>query len=225
MDVILEVLKKIKKNPYDYIGEVSLKKLDRFLTGYYVCIYDLIDPNYESIIGHGFRRFVVMKFRNGFARNWAEIILLNTNNDLNAFETFYKVLEEYLETIGYESEMDDIMIKGKRERDKDPVVEVLSRIRKRPLLYLGMLSMDRLYMFLKGYCACIKEHIDKEYESFIFSDFQKFVPMKLKVNLMVEKSWVEIIEFCSMSNEDSFEKFYTLLDEYLEDVSHKWIES
>lgn len=87
----------------------------------------------------------------------------------------------------------------------------LQEIKKRPGLYLEEKSLSRLDSFILGYCKCESDlGIEK---NILFDGFQEFVQEKYGIK---SHSASQIISFYSISKSDAFDKFYSLLDEFLQ---------
>ena len=87
---------------------------------------------------------------------------------------------------------------------------LLLTLKKRPLLFLGEKSLERLFLFISGYLHCMQE-TDNKIPSFL-PGFQEFIEKRYKVTLAYH--WSTIIEFFEPGREESFDKFYKLLEEF-----------
>lgn len=91
------------------------------------------------------------------------------------------------------------------------IFELLQEIRKRPNLYLGKASLELLDAFIGG-CSFYCYKANGYYPDF-FSGFQKFVQKRYKIQ--TTQGWWSIIRFFSYTDEEAFNKFFDLLDEFL----------
>lgn len=90
--------------------------------------------------------------------------------------------------------------------------QLLMDIKKKPALYLGKPSLQRLSHLITGYYLCLEKH-GLLYEFEFFEGFQSFVQEKYKVTLT--QNWANILEFYDGDGEKTFERFFELLEEYL----------
>ena len=71
------------------------------------------------------------------------------------------------------------------------ILDVLKLLKQNYLMFIGAKSLNRLAMFISGYAYCIYRNEGKE-----------------------------LIEFFSRTDEEAFDTFYRLLDEFLEQNSN-----
>lgn len=102
----------------------------------------------------------------------------------------------------------------------DDLIELLYKIRKKPLLYFGgRRTLAHLEYFICGFVTGRKgtnKQIDERTNWFCPSngDFQSFVVKKYQIT--ISQSWCTIIEFHSSSENEAFDLFFKLLDEFLQ---------
>lgn len=101
----------------------------------------------------------------------------------------------------------------------DDLVKILYEIRKKPVLYFGnRRTLAYLSNFIFGFVIG-QEGTNKEIDGSInwFSpsngSFQDFVVKKYQITF--SQSWDNIIEFHSSSENEAFDLFFKLLDEFL----------
>ena len=93
------------------------------------------------------------------------------------------------------------------------VISILTKIREKPVIYIGQKSITLLDAFLCGYKTCLYE--EHGYEDFHYiNDFQEFVANKYGIKS--SQNWSSIIRFYSCSESEAFDLFYKLFDEYNE---------
>lgn len=116
-----EVLRAVRARSVMYIGEFSLSKLDCFLAGYKMAlwshdldgqIYNLPDvsdtdgqcplPQACCIIPDGFTEFVFQKYGLSGSRGYVWAILQQVPEGKEAIELFFRLLDEFLESNGFE---------------------------------------------------------------------------------------------------------------------------
>ena len=95
----------------------------------------------------------------------------------------------------------------------DKVYRLLQEIRKRPGLYLGKPSIERLGSFLDGYY-----HYEFELNGMCEPDclvgFREYIQKKYE--LRTPHDWVNVIQCFSYSEQDALDIFYKALDQYLQ---------
>ena len=98
MDIIYELLLKIKERPGMYLGKKSIIRLNMFISGYYLRQYE-IDYSYRSIL-EKFGDFVNdYCLTNARAAGWAtNIYRYAKKDDEKAFDLFFELLDEFLKT-------------------------------------------------------------------------------------------------------------------------------
>jgi hypothetical protein len=106
-----------------------------------------------------------------------------------------------------------------RREVMDDLVELLYEIRKKPLLYFGgRKTLAHLEHFICGFVTG-REGTNKEIDestnwfSPSIGAFQSFVVKKYQIT--ISQSWCNIIEFHTSSENEAFNLFFNLLDEFL----------
>lgn len=91
--------------------------------------------------------------------------------------------------------------------------QMLEMIQKRPGLYLGSPSVLHLNSYLKGYFLAKSEMgIDSSLEEVEFDNFQEWIQKKFEIRS--NQSWANIIFFYSVSEQNSLDNFFELLEEF-----------
>ena len=88
---------------------------------------------------------------------------------------------------------------------------LINEIRKRPGLYLGKKSISLFGAFIHGYEECLREN-EMTRDIRLHPDFYEFVLEKYPTTLSI--GWVGIILGQSSSEEEAFDKFFELYDEF-----------
>ena len=88
---------------------------------------------------------------------------------------------------------------------------LINEIRKRPGLYLGKKSISLFRAFIHGYEQCLSES-EMTRDVRLHPDLYEFVLEKYPTILSI--GWVEIILGQSSSEEEAFDKFFVLYDEF-----------
>ena len=91
---------------------------------------------------------------------------------------------------------------------------LLDQIRAQPIMYLGIRSITRLYMYEAGYTGALYDHGIVEPSN----GFAPGIHFWVRARLGLDRSsigWLgSILEVCDNDEERAFERFYELLDEY-----------
>lgn len=96
----------------------------------------------------------------------------------------------------------------------EKIYEILEQMKKRPAMYLGKKSIILLEAFINGYLDREKE-IDNNYIP-SFSYFANYV--KEYYDNQISNSWAKIILFYSADDEEAFDIFYNILDDFKEKI-------
>ena len=96
------------------------------------------------------------------------------------------------------------------------ILDVLKLLKQNYLMIIGAKSLNRLAMLISGYAYCIYRNEGKEL--CFFKEFQNYI--QNKYNIQTSQNWSRIIEFFSRTDEEAFDTFYRLLDEFLEQNSN-----
>lgn len=88
---------------------------------------------------------------------------------------------------------------------------LLQTIKKRPCLYIGKKSLDRLVTYVSGYMhrAYEAEGVHQEF----LPGFQDYIAELYGIHSA--HHWSSIIQFYCSYEEEAFDKFYELLDDFL----------
>jgi len=97
--------------------------------------------------------------------------------------------------------------------DKE-IKKMLDFIHQTPGAYLGKKTLTGLVDLIWGYVACMYQR-DGNMPDFL-QGFQEYVEeyYHLKDNEYVFRNWSDIINFFCKTEEEAFDKFYKLLDEF-----------
>jgi cytochrome P450 len=96
------------------------------------------------------------------------------------------------------------------------IYELLQKIRKRPDLYLGKPSLEHLQVFLDGYTFARRQlNLPLTEQEQEFEKFQIWIEHKF--NLPDTQSWTKIILFYSANERDALQRFFELLDEFIQE--------
>ncbi|MBW4497189.1 MAG: hypothetical protein KME26_29860 [Oscillatoria princeps RMCB-10] len=98
MSGVYEILRKIKARPGMYIGAASVSNLFMFLAGYKTARLELgIEPAQEEMeFYREFQPWLQKRFQLQTVNSWANIIRLYAPDEKEAFNYFFKLLDEFL---------------------------------------------------------------------------------------------------------------------------------
>jgi hypothetical protein len=98
MSGVYELLRKIKARPGMYIGAASVSNLFMFLAGYKTARLELgIEPAQEEMeFYREFQPWLQKRFQVQTVNSWANIIRLYAPDEKEAFNYFFKLLDEFL---------------------------------------------------------------------------------------------------------------------------------
>ncbi|NJO98568.1 MAG: hypothetical protein HC764_23335 [Pleurocapsa sp. CRU_1_2] len=102
MSDLFEILQKIEKSPGMYIGRPSVSDLFMFIVGYEFArsemdieLTEAEDKFYEE-----FQPWLQNKLGVKSVASWAKLIMLSCHDEKIGFETFYRLLAEFKQSIG-----------------------------------------------------------------------------------------------------------------------------
>jgi hypothetical protein len=98
--------------------------------------------------------------------------------------------------------------------------DLLEQIRRKPGLYLGSPSISNLYMFLHGYQFAHRQlGVSSSAQE---QQFQKFQPwLQQKFGIKTSQSWSQLILFHARDEQDAFERFFELFQEFTQSQSEQ----
>jgi len=210
-DVVYDTLQKIRPMPELYLGWKNLTFLSHFLSGYMVRLYEA-QPDYRCCLD-GFSEFVTRKYNYGKDNtgNYARVILENTKNEEAALNTFFELLDEFLES----NKSDDKAKKYSERLDEARIEEVylfIDRIREKPETHIGEnKSLVALCMLLRGYLRARHEINGSFRVPFDLGGFQQFVQLRFGAPT---SSWDQLIFSHSASDSEAYDTFSMLFDEF-----------
>ena len=97
---------------------------------------------------------------------------------------------------------------------EDKIIKMLYEIKEHPGVHIGKKSLERLAMYLTGYVSCMVEMTNGM--TFFLIDIQEYVANYY--NIKSDQYWVDIIRFYTLSEDEAYDKFYELLDEFLKNT-------
>lgn len=108
MSSLYEVIQRIKKRPYMYLGKCSISNLRAFLSGYILSRRELgmAQTEQEKEFGE-FPAWLQKKFGINSTQSWDSIILFYCEDEREALERFFNLFEEFLNRNNNEDAIDD----------------------------------------------------------------------------------------------------------------------
>ncbi len=98
MSRLFDILQKIHSKPGMYIGHASVSDLFMFLVGYKTALRELKIESTEDEMDfyREFQPWLQQKYHVSTSNCWAKIIMLYCVNEKEGFESFFKLLDEFL---------------------------------------------------------------------------------------------------------------------------------
>lgn len=224
MDIIFELIYKIKDNPDHYIKENTLKSLNAFITGYIICQAEF-DSGYAYRYPIGeFNSFIHKYYKStATAAGWEYIISNKVKNSEKAFKIFFDLFDKYLLEKGLKPSIINIEelnhlqpIIGAIDilsiESIDIIYRIIFKIRRYPGMYISDNSIKCLYHLIAGYICRIRE-LDSNFESSFF-DFDKFVQNYYDISF--DDNWGQILY--NNYGEEKIGVFFELIDQYLKEI-------
>ncbi|NEP48219.1 MAG: hypothetical protein F6K65_05025 [Moorea sp. SIO3C2] len=120
MSGLYEILPKIKAKPGMYIGKPALNDLFMFLVGYKTARRELgIEPSQEEMEFHReFQPWLQKRFEVQTVNSWATIIRFYTHDEKEAFNYFFKLLDEFLKRDKSEEKEELSLTKSNNHREQ-----------------------------------------------------------------------------------------------------------
>lgn len=96
------------------------------------------------------------------------------------------------------------------------ISKFLDKIRKRPGLHLYPFEINNLYFYLSGYISALLESKELD-KNDVYFGFQDYIQKQFKLP-ETSQHWREIIRSEKDTEQEAFDYFWELWDEYLEAV-------
>ncbi len=95
-----ELINKIKQRPALYLGKCSLSQLQSFLDGYTSALRQADIPvSQEEQEFEQFQEWIEVKFSQPSTQSWSRIILFYSEDERDALESFFELLNEFINEI------------------------------------------------------------------------------------------------------------------------------
>lgn len=221
------LLADIQVNYHNYLAFKSIRSLRSFLSGYhYVASAQEIqkEANLKNEDFDKFIYWIAKKYQITSSHSWSSIILLHTEDEIEAFDRFYMLLEEYrtanqeLSAIPLTTDKREIVKQNYQYELTQPVNvveyfedirDLLKDVKKRPYFYLDSYALSHLYSFLQGYAQakidfCMPVGSDEqELSTFLLAIENKLESIK-------DTTWLKVIIFNSSDEKDALDQFFSL---------------
>jgi hypothetical protein len=244
-----DLLGQIRQDFRPYFKEKTLDNFLDFVSGYegcFLCQQQIMDSTFD--FGY-FGRYIEYLYDLEVVsyRNWKHILNFFAPNKEMAVDLFFKHYDNYLalkdksfywrewvKKVSGGQEMKDVTICQKKNKlqsqklftKKDvhkDIHNLIELYRKRPGMYFGGKSLDRLVNSFDGYLYCVCEYFGENFD--MLPGFQDFVEnyYKTKENMRFNHHWSKLIAFFSpnlgKNDEYAFDEFYKLYDVFLKTQS------
>jgi len=106
------------------------------------------------------------------------------------------------------------VVNNKPEVKSEYLLDLLQRIKQRPGMYLGKCSITRLRAFLDGYGMARAElDVPRSQQEHDLNGFQEWIQERYQITST--HGWDSIILFFSVDEKDALDKFFKLLEEFM----------
>lgn len=166
----------------------------------------------------GFQEWIQQRAKTQVCQSWSGIIIFGSGSERTAFNRFFEEFDQFLKQKDNSKIQEDknsaLTEDNLRFRQFDIYDEILKGMKKRPGIYLGSSSITRLNMVLRGANLARREvGVPPTEPERKFEGFQLWVQEKYGINS--GQSWSKIILFYSVDEYEALQKFFELLEEYL----------
>ncbi|MGG0823595.1 hypothetical protein ABE099_11995 [Paenibacillus turicensis] len=111
---LYDLLKKIKHRPGMYIGKKSIINLKVFLDGVLYAVYYMNEQNESTHFLQGFQEWIQIQYDISSSHHWSSILNFFSSDEAEAFDLFYKRLDEFL-SLGEEASNYKNILKNKEK--------------------------------------------------------------------------------------------------------------
>lgn len=93
---IYDIFENVKKRPGAFLFERSIIHLNTLISGYYLAKMELnITPTEQDMEFDKFQQWIQDKYNVKANKSWATIILENSVSEIDAFNKFFELFEEF----------------------------------------------------------------------------------------------------------------------------------
>jgi len=251
---LIQLVEEIGVSYKEYIGQKSLYLLDCYLDGFkrsFSLEFDsskiimeemqVLSSNFNEIVAffQAFQIWIGKKYSSNW-QSWCNIIRFCTDNEEQAFETFYKELRLFYKSDAI-IETKNVCISDKNyeyhgSRDAQiygynikPVVfknlqyndifyqklwKLLTMLKNAPLLFIGEKSLSLTNIYIRGFIDAYNLRCKRGVTYEFFPGFEEWVNQKVELNLY--RPWYKVILFVCITEGDAFDLFFDYMEEYTE---------
>ena len=217
-DVLSVLVQKIREQPEFYLARKSLTFLFSFIEGYIWRIRkETLNYSYQcDCYSWDFMEFIFAHYNaeQNVLKGWDDVILEHTPSEEEAFDKFYELLDEFVKLGTYSlTTPQHYHVEESEDLKRISLSVLLQRIRDIPAPYIGKIKLSYLYCFIAGYKSRAIETDPNYIDCLDFGEFTKFVSEHYKTEN--GENWHDVILENVTSEEEAFDKFYELFDEFV----------
>lgn len=201
MTKLYDIIEMIIDNPEKYIRRRSVQRLYAFLGGYLEG-----HPEANDHCLNGFSEYVEEHYSMCASLNWADFIEFKAVSDCEEMELFKKHFRNFVALRGEGCESEKIHLPH-LPTEKTTLSDLIAKILKRPELYIGRCSVQRLYAFLDGFLFENETANDH-----CLDGFDQYVAIRHSGTS--GHNWADVIELFSSTNYDEIVAFKKHFEKY-----------
>lgn len=225
----------LKRRPGLYIGKTTLTGFVGFVHGYKAALMMAKLYSELVILPDGLNDYAAMKYlgHTETSKGWFTLILENEPDEEKAFDVFWKLLDEYLISLGYEPipDCDSIMEEWENwQRQKYTKFErhekncnitsdermLLSSLKIRSGMYLGTTTLTNFINWTFGYTIALRITGLYSEREILPDGIVDYIALKYTGSTEIPSNgWISIILEKEPDEKKAFFVFFELLDEYL----------
>lgn len=229
------LLSGLKRRPGLYLGKTTLTGFVGFVLGYKNALMTTKLYSERVILPDGLNDYAAMKYlgHTRTALNCFHIILEKETDEEKAFDLFWKLLDEYLISLGYEPIPDCDSIREEWEnwqRQKYTKLNrhekncnitsdermLLSSLKRRPGMYLGTTTLTNFFNWTFGYTTALRMTGLYSEREILPDGIVDYMALKYTGSTEIPSNgWLSIILEKEPDEKKAFFVFFELLDEYL----------
>jgi len=213
-DKLLEVFWAIKRNSQDYFPEESIWTLQNFLNGYAGKYHEEGLVSQLSKLHQGFLIWLNQFFELKPSSHGAyDIVYSYSKGPVDAFHRYYFLFESFLAAKENDPAAYAVRIPVSNLQRRD-FCALLRSLRKRPAMWVGEESFERVCNYLSGRERCMKDlGLEKTDGEEVFDSFKRWIETE-RLNSGAPRPCYKLIRFQTFSDGSALEYFFELLDQY-----------
>lgn len=208
MTKLYDLIERILETPESFLGRCSVQRLYAFIGGYLEG-----HPMAEDHCLDGFHDYVLNRYGQNTTHNWASVIEFYSGSERSEMELFQKHFEAFtaLKKQGCEKKSDMgkgiTVIMPSQYRLSTGLSDLIGLILKRPEIYIGRCSIQRLYAWISGYLyenEALNDHCLDGFDEYL-AQYYHIAPAH---------NWADTIAFFSKNEAAEMELFRKHFLEY-----------